>query len=253
MMEIGREVPLAIQAEDLWFAYPRATFILKGLSLEVKEGSFFALLGPSGSGKTTLLKLLAGFLKPQRGRLVLLGRELPSHRGGLPAPLRQKIGYIPQQLGLIRNLTALENALLGSLGSHRGIGPLWGRFPRETVRQAEQYLHLLGIAPKAHQRAICLSGGERQRVAIARTLMQAPRLILADEFVSDLDAMRAIQILSLMRELGKERGITFVVTLHDIQLVREFADTAAVLKEGRLVCLEEGKRISEETLKEMLA
>lgn len=239
----------AVVVDGVRFAHPGAAPLLKGVSFTVPAGCF-ALLGPSGAGKTTLLKMLAGFLRPQQGRIRVLGHPLERR---MPPELRRQVGYIPQQLGLVRGLTALENTLLGFLGSHGGLGPLLGRFPPAAVRQAEQYLAWLGLANKAGEQVMHLSGGQRQRVAIARTLMQAPRLILADEFVSDLDLVSAGHILGLMRQLCAEKGFTLIMSLHDLELVRGFADQAAVLKEGCMICQDLAGAMTDQRIREILA
>ena len=223
---------LTCQAEGIWFAYQEKRWILKGVSLEVPEGAFLAVVGPSGSGKTTLMKVLAGLLKPQCGSVELLGQPMCQ---GVDTALRRQIGYIPQQLGLVRGITALENVLLGALGRMPGIAPLLGVFSKQEVEHAREYLAFLGIEHKAHEKVYCLSGGERQRVAIARTLLQKPKVVFADEFVSDLDLPRAAQILQAMRELGRRDGVAFVINLHEISLVQEMGDGVIVLKDGNIL------------------
>jgi phosphonate transport system ATP-binding protein len=220
------------KAEGIWFAYRHPQWTLKGISLEVPHGAFLTILGPSGSGKTTLVKVLAGLLKPQIGKVELLDRVIQNHTASV---LRRQIGYIPQQLGLVRGLTALENVLLGALGRVQAPWPLLGIFPHSEIDSALEYLTLLGIEHKAHEKVLHLSGGERQRVAIARTLLQRPRIIFADEFVSDLDLPRAAQVLGVMKELVRREGITFVINLHEIPLVHELGEQVIILKEGIVV------------------
>ena len=225
--------PRTCKAESIWFAYRGENWILRDVSLEVPPCSFLTVLGASGSGKTTLVKVLAGLLQPQRGRVDLLGNDT-CQRGCAQPEFRQQIGYIPQQLGLVRGASALENVLMGALGRMNGAGPLLGMFPRREVEQAMEYLSALGIAHKAHEQVFRMSGGERQRVAIARTLAQKPRVIFADEFVSDLDLPRAAQVLESMRDLCRREGIAFVINLHEIPLVQELGDEVVILRGGRI-------------------
>ncbi len=220
-----------VRVQDLWFAYRGEEWILKGISLEVPRGAFLAIMGPSGAGKSTLLRLLAGLLRPQRGSVEVLGH--PPHNGRSPQA-RARIGYIPQQLGLVRNMSALENVLMGALGRTRGLAPYLGLFPRDELCRALALLEELGIGHKAQQKAFQLSGGERQRVAIARALMQQPEVVLADEFVSDLDLPRAAEVLSTMKEMGRAQGVTFVVNMHELPLVHDYADLVTVLHAGRV-------------------
>ena len=175
---------ISLRAEGLWFAYRETDWILKDVCLSVPSGQITIIMGPSGTGKTTLLKILAGILTPSRGHVEVLNHNITNQSQRSMASL---IGYIPQQLGLVRNLTALENVLMGALGRCGNGSALLGLFPREEVKKAEAALDLMGIAHKTNEKVFRLSGGERQRVAIARTLLQHPRVVVADEFVSDLD------------------------------------------------------------------
>ncbi|MCS6962815.1 phosphonate ABC transporter ATP-binding protein [Thermoflexus sp.] len=222
----------AVAVEDLWFAYREGSWILRGVDLQIPMGGFWAIMGPSGAGKTTLMRILAGLLPFPRGRVLLLGHPV---RGELEPALRRSVGYIPQQLGLVRGLTALENVLLGSLARHRGWQTALGFFPRAEIERAMALLEVLDLADRADEKVFRLSGGERQRVAIARTLMQDPQLILADEFVSDLDLPRAAHVLAFVYRLARERGLTVILNLHELQLVQEFAEHVVILKDGRVV------------------
>lgn len=207
-----------IQVDKIWFQYRTGGWILKDVSLSIKEGTITAFMGESGSGKTTLLKILGGFLKPQQGRVIMPGRA----------------GYIPQQLGLVRNLTVLENVLLGTLSRNKGIRAFFGFFPKEDVDFARQLLQDLGIGDKEYEKVMRLSGGERQRVAIARALIQRPNVVLADEFVSDLDMKTAGEILSLVKNMAQREKITFLMTMHEPSLVKILGGDVIVIKEGIL-------------------
>ncbi len=224
--------PVVATAEDVWFAYHDQNWVLKGLDLTIREGAFLAVLGPSGVGKSTLLKLLAGMLRPTRGRLETLG-----HQAGEPGwnHFRAQIGYIPQQLGLVRNVSALDNVLMGCLSRRQNPLIFLGIFPRVEVDAARELLSLLGIRDKANELVSRLSGGQRQRVAIARTLLQRPKLVVADEFVSDLDLPLAAELLQKVKEVSKQNNVSFVMAMHEVPLVQRFGDEVVVLHQGGLV------------------
>jgi phosphonate transport system ATP-binding protein len=220
----------ALRVEGLWFAYREADWVLKDVCLSIPQGKITMLMGPSGSGKTTLLKLLAGILTPTRGQIAVLDQTIGNQS---QRALSSLIGYIPQQLGLVRNLTALENVLMGALG-RCGNGVLFGLFPKTEIERARAAIDLMGIADKTDEKVFHLSGGQRQRVAIARTLLQHPRVVVADEFVSDLDMALALEILSRIRRAAEQEQITFVMSMHRQGIVREFADHVVTLKEGKI-------------------
>lgn len=216
-------------AEDIWFAYERNLPLLRGVHLRVDRGSMTMIVGRSGSGKTTLLKILKGLLRPQRGAVRLVLQD-----GTGPALAWKSIAYVPQTLGLVRSSTALENVLVGGLSRTSLVRSLLKWFPREAVDEAEAHLAQLGLAGKVLAPVHRLSGGERQRVVIARALMQRPAVILADEFVSQLDPATSEEVLGLMRGVA-DSGVSFVVTTHQTDLVSRFADRVVVLRDGEVV------------------
>jgi phosphonate transport system ATP-binding protein len=222
----------AVSVRNLWFAYSGERWVLKDVSIDVPRGAFQAIVGPSGSGKTTLLKLMAGFLTPTRGELTLLGEE---QSRGVKHDMRKRLGYIPQQLGLVRGMSALDNVLLGALGRVGSLRSLTGFMPASERQAALDWLNRLGIGDKADERVFRLSGGQRQRVAIARTLLQRPAIVFADEFVSDLDQATAVDIMQLVKGIGSEQGITFIFTLHEAGLVERFADDVVTVCDGAIV------------------
>jgi phosphonate transport system ATP-binding protein len=216
-----------LDARDLWFSYHHGSPVLHGVDLRVGPGEIAMILGRSGSGKTTLIKIIKGLLRPDRGTVRFDAPE----NGRAPAA---KIAYIPQTLGLVRNTTALENTLTGAL-SRTSLGrSMVKSFSRETVEEAKQTLAGLGLAAKVHERVFELSGGERQRVAIARALMQHPSLILADEFVSQLDHVTAEEILELMHRIA-DSGVGMLITTHEIDVVMNHADRVLIMQGGRVV------------------
>lgn len=239
----ARRAP-ALEARDLWFAYTPGRPVLKGVSIVAEEGLITMVLGASGSGKTTLLKLAKGLLVPQQGSLIVLGRPMAARRS---LRLDERVAYIPQHLGLVRNLSVLDNTLTGALARVGTVPGLLKLFPREAVRQAHQILAALGIGHKAEEKVYTLSGGERQRVAIARALMQQPRLILADEFISQLDPVTSWEIMDIMQQIARE-GLTLVMTTHELDIVARYADHVVVLRDGEKVLDRRAAEVSREEL-----
>jgi len=222
---------IAIRANGLWYAYRKEEWVLKDVSLSVPEGQISIIMGPSGTGKTTLLKLLAGILTPARGHVEVLHQVIRRERQRSQSYL---VGYIPQQLGLVRNLTALQNILMGSLGRCGHGKVLLGIFPRHEIARAQAVLDLMGISHKCDHNVYQLSGGERQRVAIARTLLQRPKVVIADEFLSDLDLALALEILGRIRFAAEKERITFVLSMHRVGLAREFEENVLTLNRGEI-------------------
>lgn len=218
----------ALEARDVWFGYVRERPVLKGISLSAEEGQITMVLGASGGGKTTLLKLAKGLLAPQRGAIRVFGQRV------VAGHLDRRVAYIPQQLGLVRNLSVLENTLTGALGRVGTLPSLLKIFPRHCLREARRTLETLGIDHKADEKVYALSGGERQRVAIARALMQQPRLILADEFISQLDPVTSLEIMEIMHQIAAD-GVALVMTTHELDIVARYADHVVILRDGEKV------------------
>ena len=231
-MSNNGNAPIALTAEQVWFSYPNHEAVLRNVSLSIPAGKHTVIMGPSGTGKTTLLRVLAGILKPNRGRITVFDQPVD---GGDQRELSPLIGYIPQQLGLVRNLSALDNVLMGALGRLGDTKSLLGLFPRAEIDAAHAALEMMGIDHKSEAQVFHLSGGERQRVAIARTLLQRPRIVIADEFASDLDLAMAYEILDRIRNAAEREKITFIMSMHRVGLARRFGDEVLFLEHGAIV------------------
>ena len=196
-----------------------------------------ACVGPSGAGKTTLLDLLNGTNLPVRGRVELEGRDVSSLSAGARRAARSRIGFIHQQLSLDPNLRVSQNVVAGRLG-RRGILASLRSLVRPSASDLEEVhaiLERLGIEEKLFERTSDLSGGEQQRVAVARALFQQPTALLADEPVASVDPARARALIRLLSELAREDGLALVVSLHDLELAREFFPRAVGLRGGRVL------------------
>ncbi|GAA1520954.1 ABC transporter ATP-binding protein [Sphaerisporangium rubeum] len=194
---------------------------LDGVTLDIRQGEFFALLGPSGCGKTTLLRILAGFESPDEGTVTLDGADLlsrPAHR--------RPVNLMFQSYALFPHMTVAKNVAYGL--EREGL-------PRAEVRtRVAEVLDTVGLTPQAGRRPHQLSGGQRQRVALARAIVKRPRLLLLDEPLSALDKKVRAEMQLELKRLQHEVGITFVVVTHDQEEAMSLADRIAVMDEGRV-------------------
>ena len=223
-----------IQMNDVWTSYDSKNFALKGINLSIDRGTNYALVGQSGSGKSTLLKLMNGMMTPSKGT-IKIDYQTPNMNDNKFKSLMHKIGYIPQNLGLIKNITVLENTLIGALPRLKKIQSLLKIFPEEEIKEAKRILKLVGLSGKEERKAYMLSGGEKRRVAIARAFMQKPTILLADEIVSELDHVTAREIMNLISNAQKDMNLTAIMVHHDMQLALEYANRVAVIKEGEKI------------------
>jgi phosphonate transport system ATP-binding protein len=201
--------------------------------LQISLGERIAIVGHNGAGKSTLLRLLSGFATPASGRVEVLGRVLDTP---LPArslrALRCEVGQIMQNLHPVERLSVLENVLIGCLGRVRGWRGWTRCYPLGEVQAAESALREVGLLQRAATRADALSGGERQKVAIARLLMQRPRLILADEPTAALDPAAAREVCQLL--VKASAAATLVSVVHSPALLPLLADRVIGMKNGSI-------------------
>jgi phosphonate transport system ATP-binding protein len=219
--------------------------VLRGVNVAIEQGEFVGVIGLSGSGKSTLLRCINRLIEASAGEIVVPRALLAGTANGASADvrmldagelrfLRRKIGMIFQQFNIVKRLSVIDNVLSGALGYQPALSGSLRIFSSEMKRRALVNLKRVGLLEHAYKRADQLSGGEQQRVAIARTLMQEPALILADEPVSSLDPKLSRVVLDILKRVCREDGITALVSLHTLELTREYADRVIGLKEGRI-------------------
>ena len=211
---------------------------LDGVSLSVQPGEMVALIGPSGSGKSTLLRSITGLVDIDRGgRIEVFGEtvQVNGRTTGAVRRARSRLGMIFQQFNLVGRLSLFSNVMLGALGRIPAWKGLLGLWPQEDRTRAMAALHRVGVADYAAQRANTLSGGQQQRGAIARAIVQGARAILADEPVASLDPATSVRVLGLLRDICKEDGITAIVSLHQLEYARRFADRVVGLADSQIV------------------
>ena len=217
-------------------AYDGRRPALSELDLEIQPGEMVGFVGPSGAGKTTLIRLLNGTLRPTTGSVEVGDEDLRDLTLARLRQARSRIGTIHQDLSLLPNLRVLQNVLAGRIGrtSLLGAARLLLLPSRTEVKRAYELLARVGIPEKLYDRTDRLSGGQQQRVAIARALLPEPSALLADEPVSSVDPARARDTIGLLVELSRERGLTLCVSLHNLELVREFLPRLIGLRDGEL-------------------
>lgn len=224
-----------LRLEALSKRYRTGDEALKGVDLEIPDGQVMALIGPSGAGKSTLIRCINRLVEPTSGRAVLNDTDLTAlSQGGLRAA-RRRMGMIFQEYALVERLSVMENVLSGRLG-YVGFWQSWfRRFPADDVQEAFRLLDRVGLVAMVDKRADELSGGQRQRVGIARALIQNPELLLVDEPTASLDPKTSRQIMRLICELCKERGLAAIINIHDVLLAQMFAERIVGLRLGEIV------------------
>jgi len=219
-----------IQVTDLYKSFPmgeQTLPVLKGINLTIQRGELIAVVGASGAGKSTLLHIIGLLDRPTKGTVQFEGQDLFGFSESAQAEFRNKrIGFVFQFHHLLPEFTALENACMPAL--------IQRRQPNEVENEAIAILKEVGLGERLHHKPGELSGGEQQRVAVARALLQKPDLVLADEPTGNLDTHTGEALFSLMRELNKARGTTFVIVTHNDKLSAQ-ADRIVHMQDGQIV------------------
>jgi lipoprotein-releasing system ATP-binding protein len=222
-------------ADNLYKAYRRNAEVVKvlnGLSLTVHDREFLSIVGASGSGKSTLLHLLGTLDSPDSGAIVLDGKRIDN----LPARDRDALrnrtfGYVFQFYHLLPELSARDNVLMPAYIGESVLG--WWRTRKEWRRRADELIERVGLSHRAKHKPREMSGGEMQRAAIARALLQQPRVLLADEPTGNLDVENGNQIVKLLRDLNRNDGVTIVMVTHNLEIVSS-TDRVVRLSGGRV-------------------
>ena len=215
-----------LQVSDIHFRY--AAPVLKGLTFELGEGELLALLGPNGAGKSTLVKLIVGILRPERGTVMLNGRDL---RAMTRREAARSIGYVAQESSVVFPLTAMEYVLQGRFAQ----GRFAGFESEQDVSEARRVMERTETTEFAGRLMHELSGGERQRVMLARALVSRPRLLVLDEPVANLDIAHQVKVLELVRNLTDAGDMSAIIITHELNLASEFATSILLLKSGEIV------------------
>ncbi|NLW91438.1 MAG: ABC transporter ATP-binding protein [Syntrophomonadaceae bacterium] len=211
------------------YGQPIPSRVLHGIDIDINTGEFLALVGRSGSGKSTLLNIIGALDRPTAGKVIIDGTDLYSLGEDELAYFRnQTLGFIFQFHFLLPQFTVFENVLIPYLIYH-------GRAGSPVVKQAEELLERVGLAHRRDNRANAISGGEQQRAAVARALINQPRLVLADEPTGNLDSKSGENVFALMREINRDLHTTFIMVTHD-SLLANRTDRIVELRDGLVLC-----------------
>lgn len=222
---------LTLQAVSRRFGETRA---VDNVSLDILPGQFVGVIGRSGAGKSTMLRLINRLVDPTEGSILFEGTDITALKGKALREWRRDCAMIFQQFNLVERLDVLTNVLIGRLAEHGFLSSMAMRFTDEERAMAIQALDRLDLVPQALQRAGTLSGGQQQRVAIAKALVQSPKIMLADEPIASLDPANATLVMDGLKTINREEGITVLVNLHTLDTARAYCDRIIAMRQGRV-------------------
>ena len=215
-----------VDIDELTIGYSKKNPLVEIPRLEISSGEIIAITGPSGVGKTTLIRTISGLVRPLKGKVSLFGKPFGVR------PKRGSLGYIPQRLGLVRHASVLHNV---KLGARAGNSTPYSIFPDSKIRDlCLDSIRRMGLSEKIYEPVRRLSGGQQRRVAIARTMAQSPKIILADEFLSELDEKTLEMVKTEVVEFVRKESSTLIVVEHDVSRAKSIADRMLVIDDGRV-------------------
>jgi putative ABC transport system ATP-binding protein len=219
-----------IKIENVWKTYDLGKIkldVLKNISLEINQGDFTIILGPSGSGKSTLLNLISCLDVPTKGSIYFKGKNISEFSEDELAEVRGKdIGFVFQKFNLLPHLTALENVVLPTI--------FQGKSDKDSIDLAKSILANVGLEKRFNHRPTELSGGENQRVAIARSLINNPEVVVADEPTGNVDSKTGDKIMEILMNLNKKEGKTIIVVTHNNNQTK-YGNRIIKIKDGEIV------------------
>jgi phosphonate transport system ATP-binding protein len=211
------------------------TVAVDDVTLSITPGQFVGVIGRSGAGKSTMLRLINRLIDPSAGSVSFDGVEITTLKGKALRAWRRDCAMIFQQFNLVDRLDVLTNVLIGRLAEHGFLSSMAMRFTDAERALAIEALDRLDLVPQALQRAGTLSGGQQQRVAIAKALVQQPRIMLADEPIASLDPANASRVMDGLSRINREDGLTVLVNLHTLDTARAYCDRIVAMRAGRVM------------------
>jgi phosphonate transport system ATP-binding protein len=222
-----------LQVKDLRIRYNRSDpDILKGVSINVNPGDFFAIIGPSGAGKSTLIRCINRLVEPTEGDVILNGENITKMGKRALRRARRSMAMIFQEFNLVERMSVMDNVLSGRLGYVGTFRSVLRMYPKKEIRRALELLERVGLSEFVDKRSDELSGGQRQRVGIARALIQGPQILLVDEPTSSLDPKIAREVMGMIKTMSEELDVPVLCNIHDVQLALEFSNKVVGLQDG---------------------
>ena len=240
-----------LRLEHITVSYDRKILAVDDISLEVGQGEFVGIIGSSGSGKSSILKSINLLVKPMKGKIYIDDIDIMSLKNSQLRAIRREIGFVFQDYNLIDRSSVLDNVLVGRLGYKSSLHSMFGIFTDEDYKRAEKALNQVGLSEKIFERSDQLSGGQKQRVAIAKTLCQSPKIILADEPVASLDVSTSQNIMNYFKTINEKKNITILINLHDVNLAKKYCNRIIALKRGKLLFDGKAGELKDEFFKEI--
>lgn len=242
-----------IEFHNVSKVYPNGVVGLRDINLTIEQGEFIGIIGLSGAGKSTLLRTINRIHDITEGTLTVNGEEVKNLKGKALRSFRRQIGMIFQSFNLVTRTTVIRNVLMAKVPEMSFWRVLFGIFKKNDKMEALEALDKVGILDKAYIRADQLSGGQQQRVALARTLAQNPKIILADEPVAALDPVTAKQVMDDFKRINEKMNISILINIHHVELALEYADRIIGIREGKIVYDGPSKEVTKEVLNSIYA
>ncbi|MBC8587155.1 phosphonate ABC transporter ATP-binding protein [Paratissierella segnis] len=224
-----------LRLENITVIYDGKVLAVDDVNLEVNQGEFVGIIGSSGSGKSSLLKTINLLVRPYKGKVFMDDIDVTGLSDAQLRNMRKSIGFVFQDYNLIERSTVLDNVLIGRLGYKSPLKSLLGLFSDDDYERAITALKQVGLSEKMFVRAGELSGGQKQRVAIAKTLCQRPKIILADEPVASLDIATSQNIMDYFKKVNEKKNITILINLHDVNIAKKYCNRIVALKKGKII------------------
>lgn len=229
------ERPVIMQVKNLHKNYTKDTKVLKDINFDIREGELLSIIGPSGAGKSTLLRTINRMIEPTSGEIIFGDENITKLKGKGLRKMRTDIGMIFQHYNLVDRLSVFENVLHGLLGYKNSLQGILSLYSEKEKEKALEIITELGIGDHIYKRCDELSGGQKQRVGIARALIQDPKIILCDEPIASLDPRASMVIMEYLKRISRERGITVIVNLHQVDVAKKYSDRMIGLNAGEIV------------------